>query len=63
MAYPQTEDGGKCLQVWRVAVTILNKQMYKLTRGSSPDYWLGRELIIPHHKKTCYKMLHRENNL
>jgi hypothetical protein len=36
----------------------VNKQIYKLTRSSSTDYWLGRELTIPHHKKQhvtkCY---------
>jgi hypothetical protein len=36
----------------------MNKQIYKLIRGSSLNYWLGRELTIHHHKKQhvtkCY---------
>jgi hypothetical protein len=36
MARPQVADGGDNLQVWRVAVNILNKQSQTANRGGPP---------------------------
>jgi hypothetical protein len=33
MARPQVVDGGDSLQIWRVAVNILNKQSWTADRG------------------------------
>jgi hypothetical protein len=33
MACPQVADGGEGLQIWRVAVNILNKQSQKANMG------------------------------
>jgi len=33
MVYPQAVDGGKGLQIWRVAVNILNKQWWTADKG------------------------------
>jgi hypothetical protein len=63
MSCPQVEDGGDSLQIWKVAVVILNKQS-QLTRGGPPAWWLDKKLTTPYHKKTAsYKMLHRASEL
>jgi hypothetical protein len=50
------ENGEDSLQIWEVAVNLLN---------SSPPAWrLDEELTTPHHKKPpCYEMLHRFSEL
>jgi len=42
MARPRIEDGGDCLQIWRVAASILNKQMWTADKGRSLSMGLGR---------------------
>jgi hypothetical protein len=42
IASPQVADGGDCLQVWRVAANILNKQSQKADKGWSSSFGVGR---------------------
>jgi hypothetical protein len=54
MARPQVADGGDVLQIWMVAVNILNKQSRTADKGWSSS--LGVGLTTPHRKKyTCYE--------
>jgi hypothetical protein len=43
VAHPQVVDGGDSLQIWRVAVNILNKQSWTGNKGwpSSLGVWMG----------------------
>jgi hypothetical protein len=34
MAQPQTSDGGKVLQIWRVVANILNNQLWAANKGN-----------------------------
>jgi hypothetical protein len=49
MTRPQVADGGDGLQVWRVAVNILNNQWRRADEGRSSSLRVG--LIAPHRKK------------
>jgi hypothetical protein len=51
MARPHVADGGDGLQVWRVAVNILNKQSRTADRGWSSGLGLGGGLTT-HHRRT-----------
>jgi hypothetical protein len=51
MARPQVASGGDGLQISRVAVNVLNKQLRKPTRGGCPAWGLGVGLTTPHHGK------------
>jgi hypothetical protein len=42
MARPQVADGGKGLQIWRVAVNILNKQSQTANKGWPSSLGVGR---------------------
>jgi hypothetical protein len=42
MKRPQVADGGDALQVWRVAVNILNKQSLTADMGWSSSLGVGR---------------------
>jgi hypothetical protein len=42
MARPQVADGGDALQLWRVAVNILNKQSRTTDKGWSSSLGFGR---------------------
>jgi hypothetical protein len=42
MARPQVADGGDALQVWRVAVNILNKQSQTADNGWASSLGVGR---------------------
>jgi hypothetical protein len=54
----QVADGEDGLQMWRVAMNILNKQP---TVGDSSVWWVGGRLIAPY--PTRYKMLQRASDL
>jgi hypothetical protein len=41
MARPQVADGGNGLQIWRVAVNILNKQSRTADKGWSSNLGVG----------------------
>jgi hypothetical protein len=51
MAHPRVADGGDSLQIWRVAVNILNKQLQTADKGWSSSLGLGVCLTTSHHKK------------
>jgi hypothetical protein len=51
MTHPQVADEGDNLQVWRVAVNILNKQLLTADKGGLPAWGLGVGLTTTHHKK------------
>jgi hypothetical protein len=58
MARPQLADGGDGLQLWRVAVNILNKQWRAADKGWS--YNLGFGLKASHIKnRSCYEVVHK----
>ena len=43
--------------IWRVAVYILNKQLWTADKGWSSSLGLGQVVTIPHHKNwPCYEM-------
>jgi hypothetical protein len=42
MARPQVADGGNSLQIWNVAVNILNKQSRTADKGWSSSLGVGR---------------------
>jgi hypothetical protein len=42
MAHPQVADGGDILQIWRVAVNILNKQSWRADWGWSSSFRVGQ---------------------
>jgi hypothetical protein len=42
MARPQDADGGDGLQIWRVAVNILNKQSLSADKGWYSSLGVGR---------------------
>jgi uncharacterized protein (UPF0254 family) len=54
MARFQVADGGDTLQVWRVAVNVLNKQSQTADKGLSSNLGVGRG---------AYKLLTVENKL
>jgi hypothetical protein len=41
MAHPRVADGGDVLQVWRVAVNILNEQLWTAGKAWSPSLGVG----------------------
>jgi hypothetical protein len=51
MARPQVVDGRDGLQLWRLAVNILNKQSWAYNKGWSSSLGLGVGLTTPHRKK------------
>jgi hypothetical protein len=53
MTRPQVADGGDGLQIWSVAVNILNKQPRTANKGGPPDWVLGVGLNTPHVKKSA----------
>jgi hypothetical protein len=58
MACPQVVDGGDSLQIWRVPVTVLNKQSWKADKGLSCSLRVGWVLATLHcksrHCTKCY---------
>jgi hypothetical protein len=52
MARPQVVDGGDGLQIWRVAVNILNKQSRTADKGWHSSFGVAQEANNPHRKKT-----------
>jgi len=45
------------LQIWKVDVNMLNKQLLTHDKGWSSSWGLDKELTIPHHKKLArYEM-------
>jgi hypothetical protein len=62
MARPRVEDGGDGLQIWSVAVNVLNEQLRTADKGGPPVRRLGEGLTTPHRQKpACHEMLHRED--
>jgi hypothetical protein len=41
MVWPQVVDGGDGLQIWRIAVNILNKQSWTAERGWPSSFGVG----------------------
>jgi hypothetical protein len=41
-AHPRVADGEDCLQIWRVAANILNKQSRRADKGWSSNFGVGR---------------------
>jgi hypothetical protein len=61
MACPQVANGGERLQIWRVAVNILSKQLQTANKEQSSSLRIGHEANNYHHKKSaCYKILVKE---
>jgi hypothetical protein len=53
--HTQVADGGKGLQIWRVAANILNEQWRTAEKGWSSSLVIGRGTITPHPKNPkCY---------
>lgn len=46
MEHPQISDEGEGLHIWKVVVTMFNKQSW-LTRGGSPAWGMGEGLTTP----------------
>jgi hypothetical protein len=42
MAGRQVADGGEVLQIWRVAVNIMNKQLWTANKGWSFSFGVGQ---------------------
>jgi len=60
MVCPQATGGGDSLQIWRVAVHILNKQSWTSQKGWSYSLGAGFRANNSRHKKSAhYEMLHR----
>jgi hypothetical protein len=56
MACSWVADGGDGLELWRVAVNILNKQPHTNNKGWSSILGFGVGLTTPHCKKqACYE--------
>jgi hypothetical protein len=59
-----TADGGDVLQMWRLAETILNKQLQRAVEGWSSSLGLDKGLITPHCKKLiCYEFFKQASDL
>jgi hypothetical protein len=55
MARPEVADGGEGLQIWRVAVNIMNTQSWTVHKGWSSSLKVG--LTTLHCKNlACYEM-------
>jgi hypothetical protein len=52
MVRPQVAEGGKGLQIWRVAANILNKQSWTADKGGPPAWGLGGGLTTLHRKES-----------
>jgi len=60
MACHQVVDGEDILQIWKVAVNTLNKQLQTAGKGWSSSLGGLSEGMTPQHKKlSCYEMLRR----
>jgi hypothetical protein len=60
MARPRVTNGGRGLEIWRVAANVLNKQYRTAARCGTPAWGLGKGLTTPHRKNSVsYEMLHR----
>jgi hypothetical protein len=55
MARLQVADGGKGLQIWRVAANILNKQSRTADKGWPSSLGVWRALTTPHRKKNTLR--------
>jgi hypothetical protein len=53
MACSWVVDGGYSLQIWRVAVNILNNQLLTADKGWSSS-WGGGKFTTPHLRKTAH---------
>jgi hypothetical protein len=63
MVCSQVADGGEGLQIGRVAVNVLNKQLQTASKEWSSRLGVGWEANNSYHKKSaCYEMLHRLKN-
>jgi hypothetical protein len=59
MARPPIADRGHCLQIWRVAANIFNKQSRTAYSGWSSSLGFERWTSNPHPKlEVCYETLH-----
>jgi len=59
MVHPQVGDGGEGLQILRVAVNILNKQLQTANKGWSSSLWLGVGLTTLRHKNVTLQNISR----
>jgi hypothetical protein len=54
MMYPQVVDGGDGLQIWRIEMKILNKQLWADNKGRSSSLGVGQWANTLHHiRPTC----------
>jgi hypothetical protein len=64
MAHSQIVDEENGLQMWRVTVNIMSKQLQTANKGWSSSFRVYVVLETSHHKKlVCYEMLHRDSDL
>jgi hypothetical protein len=64
MARPQVADGGDGIQIWRVAMNILNKQSRTADKECLPAWGLGVGLTTPRRKMyACFEMSKRASDL
>jgi len=57
MACPQIVIGGDGLQMWRVAVTVLNKHLQMVDKGWSSSLWVGQGVNnLSLQMSACYKV-------
>jgi hypothetical protein len=65
IARPQVSDGGRGLQIWRVAANILNKQPRTADKGWPSSLGVGQGATTHHRKKriVCYEMSQRASDL
>jgi hypothetical protein len=50
MVHLEIVDGGDSLQIWRVAVNILNKQLWTANKQGLSAWGLGSGLTTPNNK-------------
>jgi hypothetical protein len=63
MAHSWVADEGYSLQIWRVAVNILNKQLQTSDKGWSSSFGVRRGANnAPLKEPACYEMLHRASD-
>jgi hypothetical protein len=57
MAHPQIMVGGDSLQIWKVAVNVLNKQLQTAYKGAPPAWGWGEGLTDLHHKTPIFYLI------
>jgi hypothetical protein len=60
LVHPQVVDGGDSLQIWRVAVNILNKQSQTADKGWSPAWGFDMGLKLLTIKNNLVMKIHKK---